>query len=83
MITTVAIDYPEDCTSTITDSGLRNYIVSKFDADGNGKISGSEAESVKELVYTGKNLSEIGSLVYFRQIRKLDLRNNKLTAIFS
>ncbi len=81
MITTVAIDYPEDCTSTITDSGLRNYIVSKFDADGNGKISGSEAESVKELVYTGKNLSEIGSLVYFRQIRKLDLRNNKLTAI--
>lgn len=81
MITTVAIDYPEDCTSTITDSGLRNYIVSKFDADGNGKISGSEAESVKELVYTGKNLSEIGSLVYFRQIRKLDLSNNKLTAI--
>lgn len=81
MITTVAIDYPEDCTSTITDSGLRNYIVSKFDADGNGKISGSEAESVKELVYTGKNLSEIGSLVYFRQIRKLDLKNNKLTAI--
>lgn len=81
MITTVAIDYPEDCTSTITDSGLRNYIVSKFDADGNGKISGSEAESVKELVYTGKNLSEIGSLVYFRQIRKLVLSNNKLTAI--
>lgn len=81
MITTVAIDYPEDCTSTITDSGLRNYIVSKFDADGNGKISGSEAESVKELVYTGKNLSEIGSLVYFRQIRKLDFSNNKLTAI--
>ena len=81
MITTVAIDYPEDCTSTITDSGLRNYIVSKFDADGNGKISGSEAESVKELVYKDKNLSEIGSLVYFRQIRKLDLSNNKLTAI--
>lgn len=81
MITTVAIDYPEDCTSTITDSGLRNYIVSKFDADGNGKISGTEAESVKELVYTGKNLSEIGSLVYFRQIRKLDLSNNKLTSI--
>lgn len=81
MITTVAIDYPEDCTSTITDSGLRNYIVSKFDADGNGKISGTEAESVKELVYAGKNLSEIGSLVYFRQIRKLDLSNNKLTSI--
>lgn len=81
MITTVAIDYPEDCTSTITDSGLRNYIVSKFDADGNGKISGTEAESVKELVYTGKNLSDIGSLVYFRQIRKLDLKNNKLTSI--
>lgn len=81
MITTVAIDYPEDCTSTITDSGLRNYIVSKFDADGNGKISGSEAESVKELVYKDKNLSEIGSLVYFRQIRKLDLSKNKLTAI--
>lgn len=81
MITTVAIDYPEDCTSTITDSGLRNYIVSKFDADGNGKISGTEAESVKELVYTGKNLSEIGSLVYFRQIRKLNLSNNKLKAI--
>lgn len=81
MITTVPIDYPEDCTSTITDSGLRNYIVSKFDADGNGKISGTEAESVKELVYTGKNLSEIGSLVYFRQIRKLNLSNNKLKAI--
>lgn len=81
MITTVDIDYPEDCSSLIDDSGLRKYIISRYDLDKDGKISGSEAEKVNEIVYSGKGVKSVGSLVYFRHITKLDLSNNSLSSI--
>lgn len=81
MITTVDIDYPEDCSSLIDDSGLRNYIVKRYDADGDGKISGTEAEKVTDIVYSGKGVKSVGNLVYFRHVTKLDLSNNSLSSI--
>lgn len=81
MITTVAIDYPEDCSAVITDSGLRSYVVNKYDTDGDGKISGSEAEKVTEITYSGKGLKSFSNFVYFRHIQKLNLSNNELESI--
>lgn len=81
MITTVAIDYPEDCSAVIDDSGLRSYVVNKYDTDGDGKISGSEAEKVTEITYSGKSLKSFSNFVYFRHIQKLDLSNNALESI--
>ena len=81
MIVTVGIDYPEDCSSLIADSGLRQYIVKRYDSDGDGKISGTEAEKVTDIVYSGKRLESVGSLVYFRHVQKLDLSNNSLVSI--
>ncbi len=81
MITTVAIDYPEDCSAVITDSGLRNYVISKYDTDGDGKISGSEAEKVTEISYSEKGLTSFSNFVYFRHIQKLNLSNNALESI--
>lgn len=81
MITTVGIDYPEDCAAVISDNGLRNYVVSKYDTDGDGKISGSEAEKVTEIRYSGKGLKSFSSFVYFRHVKKLDLSGNALESI--
>ena len=81
MITTVAIDYPEDCSAVITDSGLLSYVVNKYDTDGDGKISGSEAEKVTEITYSGKGLKSFSNFVYFRHIQKLNLSNNELESI--
>ncbi len=81
MITTVAIDYPEDCSAVIEDSDLRNYVIKKYDTDGDGKISGSEAENVTEITYSGKGLKAFTSFVYFRHIKKLNLSNNALESI--
>ena len=36
----VDIDYPTDCAAFITDESLRNYILNKYDVDGDGRISG-------------------------------------------
>lgn len=81
IITYVDIDYPEDCSSFVSDSGLRQYLLSKYDVDGDGKISGVEAENVAEIIYSGKGLEAIGTLVYFRHVRKLDLSDNNLSSI--
>ncbi|MCM1178488.1 MAG: hypothetical protein NC335_12210 [Bacteroides sp.] len=81
MIKTVPVDYPEDCSALITDSGLRNYILTNYDTDADGKISGTEAQQVKEIVYSGKGLSSFDNFVYFRKIEKLDLSDNALGEI--
>lgn len=81
MITTVPIEYPEDCSEFIEDKGLRNYVISTYDSDGNGKISGEEAGKVTEITYSGKGLESFGSFVYFRNIERLDLSGNRLESI--
>lgn len=81
MITYVDIDYPEDCSSFVSDAGLRKYLLSKYDSDGDGRISGGEAENVTEIIYSGKGLETVGNLVYFRHVKKLDLSHNSLSSI--
>lgn len=81
MIKTVPVGYPEDCAASITDAALRGYIVSTYDADGDGKISGAEAENVTELKYSGKGLKSFDDFRYFRRIAVLDLSDNELESI--
>lgn len=81
MIKTVPLDYPEDCSASITDAGLREYVISRYDADGDGKISGAEAESAVEIVYSGKGLTSFDGFRYFRHIAVLDLSDNELESI--
>ncbi len=81
MVTSVGIDYPADCAASITDSGLRAYVIGKYDTDGDGVISGSEAENVTEIKYASKNLTEFSGFEYFRHIKSLNLSGNSLTKI--
>ncbi|MGN0194952.1 MAG: BACON domain-containing protein [Candidatus Cryptobacteroides sp.] len=81
MVKTVPIEYPEDCASYITDDGLRSYILATYDADSDGKISGSEAESVKTVSYASKGLKSFEGFKYFRKIEVLDLSGNELESI--
>lgn len=77
----VDIDYPTDCASFITDESLRNYILNKYDTDGDGKISGEEAEKVTTIKYAGKGLKSFDNFLFFRNIAVLDLSDNDLTSI--
>lgn len=77
----VDIDYPTDCASFITDESLRNYILNKYDVDGDGKISGEEAEKVTTIKYAGKGLKSFDNFLFFRNIAVLDLSDNDLTSI--
>ena len=77
----VDIDYPTDCASFITDESLRNYILNKYDVDGDGKISGEEAEKVTTVKYAGKGLKSFDNFLFFRNIAVLDLSDNDLTSI--
>ena len=77
----VDIDYPSDCASFITDESLRNYILNKYDTDGDGKISGEEAEKVTTVKYAGKGLKSFDNFLFFRNIAVLDLSDNALTSI--
>ena len=77
----VDIDYPSDCASFITDESLRNYILNKYDTDGDGKISGEEAEKVTTIKYAGKGLKSFDNFLFFRNIAVLDLSDNDLTSI--
>ncbi|MGM9786392.1 MAG: BACON domain-containing protein [Candidatus Cryptobacteroides sp.] len=77
----IDIDYPSDCASFITDESLRNYILNKYDADGDGKISGDEAEKVTTVKYAGKGLKSFDNFLFFRNIEVLDLSDNNLTSI--
>lgn len=81
MVKTVPIEYPEDCASFITDEGLRRYIIATYDADSDGKISGSEAENVKTVTYASKGLTTFDGFRYFRRIETLDLSGNNLERI--
>lgn len=81
MVKRVPIEYPEDCASYITDEGLRSYILATYDADSDGKISGSEAESVKTVSYASKGLKSFEGFKYFRKIEVLDLSGNDLETI--
>ena len=77
----VDIDYPTDCASFITDESLRNYILNKYDVDGDGRISGEEAEKVTTIKYAGKGLKSFDNFLFFRNIADLDLSDNELTSI--
>ena len=57
---------------------LKNAILGVADTDGDEEISFEEALAVRELVLTGKEISDLTGLEAFKNVWKLDLRDNRI-----
>ena len=58
-----------------------DYIKEYYDGNDNGYLEEDEAELVKFISCSGRNISYIDGLQYFRNLRLLDCSNNKLSTL--
>ena len=66
---------------TFNDTEFLKYMIENFDTDKDGKISGEEALSVKQIDCTGLGISSIAGIERFTNLTSLACAGNKLTSI--
>lgn len=62
------------------DAGFRDYVAARIDADGDGFLSGAEAEQVTELSLAGQGIASLQGVSYFANLRTLDCSDNAIAA---
>ena len=66
----------------IPDANFKSYLIKKFDADGDGKISGIEALLVTGIDVSSYNsISTLSGIEYFVNLERLDCSSNLLTTL--
>lgn len=65
----------------IPDENFKSYLIKKFDADGDGKISGIEALLVTGIDVSSYKISTLSGIEYFVNLERLDCSSNLLTAL--
>ena len=66
-----------DCVN-FTDWAFKKACLEIADSDEDGEVSFAEAESVQELVIVGKGIKDLTGLEAFKNVWKLDARNNDI-----
>lgn len=66
---------------TIPDKNFKEYLLAKFDKDGDGKISIGEALDVKHINCFNLNISSLEGLEHFKNLETLVCSGNKLSSI--
>ena len=68
------------CTENlvIPDANFKTYLLENFDKNKDGEISLSEAEKVKEINCSGKNIDDLTGIEKFENLESLDCSNNNL-----
>lgn len=64
---------------TFESKTLEEYLVSKYDADGDGYISLEEASEIYEIVLPDAGLSSLGGIEHCTGLKRLDVSGNPLT----
>ena len=54
--------YASAQTVVIPDADFKAYLVTSFDADGNGEISATEAQAVRKIEYTDRPLPSLSGI---------------------
>lgn len=62
------------------DKNFLNY-VKRFDTDGDGRLSQSEADAVTSISVSGKGISDLKGIAYFRNMSDLSCADNQLTEL--
>lgn len=81
MIKYVPLEYPEDAAADIADAKLKQYILDNYDADKDGKINATEAQSVSVISLPGQGIASFAGMDWFWNIAEIDLSGNELTEI--
>lgn len=74
---TLAPQPKPDCVN-FTDWAFKKACLAVADSDKDGEVSFAEAESVQELVIVGKGIKDLTGLEAFKNVWKLDARNNDI-----
>ena len=62
----------------IPDANFKAYLLEKFDANKDGKISLSEAQKVTEINCSGRNIQDLTGIEKFVNLERLNCCNNQL-----
>lgn len=74
--------YAEDIDlNEIMDDSFRQYILSSYDADHNGKISEAEAADVKKIDIRNKGIKSLDGISMFPNLEELNCVNNEITSL--
>ena len=65
----------------IPDANFKAYLLEKFDKNKDGNISTSEANAVKEMNCSGRNIKALDGIEKFKNLKSLDCNNNKLDEV--
>ena len=65
----------------INDEKYREYLIENFDTDNDGEISTEEAEAVKVMNISGKEIESLEGLEFFVNLEELNCKSNSLTSI--
>lgn len=77
-----AVTWPVDIDSEhFPDDQFRAYASQYFDADKDGTLSESEADSVTKISITSKTISSLKGVEYFRNLTQLLAWNNQLSSL--
>lgn len=66
---------------TFPDQTFRNYVSSRFDTDGNGRLSRKETAPVTQLLIDEKKISSLKGIEYFTELTNLDCSHNRLKTL--
>ena len=66
---------------TINDKAFLNYLLDRFDTDGDGRISELEGRNIKEIDCSGLDIASLEGVNFFTSLTSLICSNNKLTAL--
>ena len=74
--------YAEDIDlNEIRDDSFRQYILSSYDADHDGRISETEAADVKEIDIRNKGIKSLYGIAMFPNLEELNCVNNEITSL--
>ena len=71
----------KDVIVEIPDANFKAYLLENFDTNNDGNISQSEADAVKEINCSGREIKDLAGIEKFTNLESLDCSNNKLDDI--
>ena len=67
--------------ANVPDKTFREYLLKRFDKDGNGVLTPAERYAVTEIDVNDKNITSLKGIEFFPNLKKLNCGHNRLTSL--